>query len=98
MIAKFHELRPHAKLYIAAVVMAGAFVIGLSVYQLITSPISNQWLILAALTLLTGSFNVKVSSINAYISVSEAFVFASILLFGTPAGTATVVIECLVIL
>jgi diguanylate cyclase (GGDEF)-like protein/putative nucleotidyltransferase with HDIG domain len=98
MIAKFHELRPHARLYISVVVMAGAFVIGLSVYQLVTSPISNQWLILAALTLLTGSFNVKVSSINAYISVSEAFVFASILLFGTPAGTATVVIECLVIL
>src|SRR4029077_15476711 len=44
------------------------------------------------------SFNVKVSSINANVSVSEAFVFASILLFGTPAGTATVMLECMVIL
>lgn len=98
MIAKFHELRPRARTYIICVVLAGACVIGLSGYQLVTTPISNRWLILAALTLLTGSFNVKVSSINAYISVSEAFVFASILLFGTPAGTATVVLECLVIL
>ncbi len=98
MVPDFSELRPSARAYIVGVVLAGIFVIGSSFYSLIASPISNQWLILAALTLLTGSFNVKVSSINAYISVSEAFVFASILLFGTPAGTATVVIECLVIL
>lgn len=98
MTLQFQALRPKARLYITLVVLAGVFVIGSSVHQLIVNPISNRWLILAALTLLTGSFNVKVSSINAYISVSEAFVFASILLFGTPAGTATVVIECLVIL
>ena len=65
--------------------------------NLIVEPIGNRWVILALLTLLTGSFNVKVPSINAYISVSEAFVFASILLFGTPAGTATVVVECMVV-
>lgn len=98
MASPFQALRPGARLYITFVVAAGACVIGSSIYQLFVEPISNRWLILAALTLLTGSFNVKVSSINAYISVSEAFVFASILMFGTPAGTATVVIECLVIL
>lgn len=98
MIPAFNDLRPAARLYIVAVVLAGAAVIGSSVHQLVVNPISNRWLILALLTLLTGSFNVKVSSINAYISVSEAFVFASILLFGVPAGTATVVIECLVVL
>ncbi len=98
VVPEFHALRRSARLYIATVVLAGATAVGYSVYQLVADPISNQWLILALLTLLTGSFNVKVSSINAYISVSEAFVFASILMFGTPAGTATVVIECLVIL
>jgi len=60
-------------------------------------PVSNRWLVLAVLTLLTASFNLKIPSINAYISVSEAFVFASVLFFGTPAGTLTVVVECLVI-
>jgi putative nucleotidyltransferase with HDIG domain len=63
---------------------------------LLVDPISNRWVVLALLTLLTASFNLKVPSINAYISVSEAFVFASVLFFGTPAGTATVVVECLV--
>ena len=97
MVADFTALRPIARIYISLVVLAGASVIAHSIYQLTAEPIGNRWIILALLTLLTGSFNVKVPSINAYISVSEAFVFASILLFGTPAGTATVVIECMVV-
>src|SRR5215467_6120421 len=97
MVAEFTALRPIARIYIGLIVLAGVTVIGHSVYQLSWEPIGNRWIILALLTLLTGSFNVKVPSINAYISVSEAFVFASILLFGTPAGTATVVIECMVV-
>src|SRR5439155_3859 len=75
-----------------------ALAVGHSLHQAYTNPIGIQWLVLAALTLLTGSFSVKVSSINAYISVSETFVFASVLLFGTAAGTVTVLLECLVIL
>src|SRR5580765_6322627 len=98
MVAEFTALRPTARIYIGLIVLAGASVIFHSVYQLTAEPIGNRWVILALLTLLTGSFNVKVPSINAYISVSEAFVFASILLFGTPAGTATVELECMVIL
>jgi putative nucleotidyltransferase with HDIG domain len=97
MVPEFTALRPAARIYITVIVVAGASVIGHSIYQLTAEPIGNRWVILAVLTLLTGSFNVKVPSINAYISVSEAFVFASILLFGTPAGTATVVIECMVV-
>ena len=84
MVAEFTALRPIARIFIGLIVLAGASVIGHWIYQLTVEPIGNRWVILAALTLLTGSFNVKVSSINAYISVSEAFVFASILLFGTP--------------
>ena len=76
MAAEFTTLRPIAKIYIGVIVLAGVSVIGHSVYQLTSEPIGNRWVILALLTLLTGSFNVKVPSINAYISVSEAFVFA----------------------
>jgi putative nucleotidyltransferase with HDIG domain len=97
MVTEFQRLRPTARLYVTLVILAGATAIGQSVYELAAHPISNRWLILAVLTLLTGSFNLKIPSINAYISISEAFVFASILFFGTPAGTATVLVECLVI-
>jgi putative nucleotidyltransferase with HDIG domain len=92
----FKKLRPAAQLYVLLVILAGAAVISDSIHRLFVEPISNRWIVLALLTLLTASFNLKVPSINAYISVSEAFVFASVLFFGTPAGTATVVVECLV--
>jgi putative nucleotidyltransferase with HDIG domain len=92
----FRNLRPPARLYVLLVILAGGAVISDSVHRLLVEPISNRWIVLALLTLLTASFNLKVPSINAYISVSEAFVFASVLFFGTPAGTATVVVECLV--
>jgi putative nucleotidyltransferase with HDIG domain len=83
---------------VATVVAVGALTLGLSVHALWIEPIGSEWLLLAGLTILTGSFSVKVPSINAYISVSEAFVFASVLLFGAEAGTVTVLLECLVIL
>lgn len=94
----FLSLRSIVRIYVSAVVTVGALVLGLSVHQLFVHPIGSEWLLLAGLTILTGSFSVKVPSINAYISVSEAFVFASVLLFGAEAGTVTVLLECLVIL
>jgi putative nucleotidyltransferase with HDIG domain len=60
-------------------------------------PPGLEWFILAALTLFTGSFTVKVPSLAARISVSETFIFTSVLLFGPAAGTVTVVLDALVI-
>jgi len=82
----FLDLRPLVKAYIAIVVAAGTLAVGHSLYELYSYPFSIQWFVLALLTVLTGSFSVKVSSINAYISVSETFVLASVLLFGTSTG------------
>src|SRR5580765_3605232 len=93
MITKTNRI---ATIYVTAVVAAGAVVFGYSIRQLYEHPVSNQWFILAALTLLTGSFTIGMSSLPARVSVSETFVFASVLLFGPAAGTMTVVLESLV--
>lgn len=61
------------------------------------APAEREWFLLAALTLLTGSFTVKLPTLSAKISVSETFVFTSVLLFGPSAGTITVVLDALVI-
>jgi diguanylate cyclase (GGDEF)-like protein/putative nucleotidyltransferase with HDIG domain len=97
-MTKFSELRPVARNYVILVVSAGALTLAHSIHSLWVEPIGLQWLVIAALTLLTGSFTVKVPSLNASLSVSETFVFASVLLFGPPAGAATVLLECLIIL
>jgi putative nucleotidyltransferase with HDIG domain len=91
-------LSPVARVYVVTVVIAGTAILAHSARELYLDPINRQWIVLAALTLLTGSFTVKVPSTNASLSVSETFVFASVLLFGPAAGSITVLLECLIIL
>jgi diguanylate cyclase (GGDEF)-like protein/putative nucleotidyltransferase with HDIG domain len=97
-MASFRDLRPAAKTFVAGIVLGGGLVLAQSIHALYVEPIDVQWFVFAGLTLLTGSFTVKVPGINASLSVSETFVFASVLLFGAPAGAITVLLECLIIL
>lgn len=77
--------------------MIGQLVAGHSLLHLISHPVSYQWFILAALTLLTGTFTVRIPGIRARLSVSESFVFASVLVFGPAAGTITSLLDVLII-
>jgi diguanylate cyclase (GGDEF)-like protein/putative nucleotidyltransferase with HDIG domain len=78
-------------------VLAGAVTIIQSAYELTVRRIDWDWAILAVLTLLSGSATVRLPSLPATISVSETFVFTSVLLFGPAAGTMTVALDALVI-
>lgn len=71
--------------------------IGGSAFAILTRPLNSGWLLLAALTLLTGSFSIKLPGVHARISVSEAFVFATVLLFGPAAATVVVTLDALVL-
>ena len=82
--------------YVAAVTPAGVAVVGHSLVSGYHSPPAPEWIILAALTLFTGSFTVKVPEQAARLSVSETFVFTSALLFGPSAGTLIAVLDALV--
>ena len=94
-----HEkpLSAWGRLYVSVVVGLGAATIAYSAYQLHARPIGWNWFILALLTLLSGSATVKLPSVPATISISETFVFTSVLLFGPAAGTLTVTLDVLAI-
>jgi len=94
---RFRDLRTGTKAYIYVVVSAGAATVIQSSYDLIATPIGWHWAILAILTLVSGSATVRLPSLPATISVSETFVFTSVLLFGSAAGTITVALDALVI-
>lgn len=94
---QFAALDLSAQVFITAIVIAGFLVIGHSVDALRSTPVTSQWFVLAALTLLSGSITIKLPGIDASISVSETFVFTSVLLFGTAAGTITVTLDGLII-
>jgi len=83
--------------YLGTVTAVGLAIIAKSLADTIATPPGLEWFTLAALTLLTGSFTVKVPGLSARFSVSETFVFASALLFGPSTGTLTVVLDALVI-
>jgi diguanylate cyclase (GGDEF)-like protein/putative nucleotidyltransferase with HDIG domain len=83
--------------YLTAVIVCGAAIVLDSLVELGTSVVHLQWFILAGLTLLTGSFTVRIPGITARFSVSETFVFAAALLFGPAAATVIVLLDTLVI-
>ena len=83
--------------YLVVASVIGLTIAAYSLYNVVAAQVDLQWLILAALTLLTGSFTVRIPRINARLSVSDTFIFASVLLFGPSAGTLTVILDALVI-
>jgi putative nucleotidyltransferase with HDIG domain len=92
-----HSVLPlRLRIYVLVVAIGGLGALAESTYQLYFNPVGYEWLILAALTLFTGSATVRLPSIPATISVSETFVFASVLLFGTAPGTLIVVLDAVV--
>src|SRR5690242_14609442 len=86
-----------AKVYVWVIVGIGVCAIVQSGYALYVSPIGWNWFLLAILTLVSGSATVKLPTVPATISISETFVFTSVLLFGPAAGTLTVALDALVI-
>ena len=80
------------RLYVWSVVLAGLAAIAAALAELTTTQVpSRQWLPLALLTLVSGLATVKLPGVPALISVSETFLFSTVLLFGPAPGVMTVV-------
>src|SRR6186997_2430818 len=92
-----HTFSDKGRLYLGSVILAGSVVVLHSLYSLYKNPVGYEWFILAGLTLLSGSFTVRVPTIPARLSVSETFVFAAVLLFGPAAATMVVALDSLII-
>src|ERR1051325_469444 len=91
------RLTVRARFYLAAVIVSGVGVVLASLFQIQHQPPGRQWYMLAAPTLISGSATLPLPSVGASLSVSETFVFASVLLFGPAAGALMVALDGLVI-
>src|SRR4030095_16250553 len=91
------RMTPVARAYLATVIVSGLGAVTASLVSAQQNPLPLQWYMLAALTFVSGSATVNLPTAGASISVSETFVFASVLLFGPSAGTITVALDGLVI-
>ena len=97
MPLQLSRLSARGQAYILGVSVTGLTVAVYSWAQLFAQGVDWQWLILATLTLLTGNFTVRIPGIPALLSVSDTFVFASVLLFGPAAGTIIALLDALII-
>jgi putative nucleotidyltransferase with HDIG domain len=91
------DLTAAGRAYVAAVAALGITLLLHSIGIMFSGRMALQWFVLAGLTLLSGSFTVRVPTIPARLSVSETFVFAAAMLFGPAAATVLVVLDSLVI-
>lgn len=96
-MSPFSELSVKARSYVTAVAAFGGIVLLTSVRELSVADTDARWFVLVILTLLTSSVTVKVPSVAATLSISEAFVFAAVILFGWPGGTVLASLDGLVI-
>jgi putative nucleotidyltransferase with HDIG domain len=87
---------PGQRLYFGLIICAGLAVTATAATQLYLNPVPAEWVLLAALTLLTGSFTIRITKLSIRMSVSDAFVFAAVLLFGTATATVIVAVDSIV--
>ncbi len=80
-------------LYLYATVALGFVALFVSLLRVHSTPGGIDWLILAALTLLTGRFTIQIPAVNSKISISDTFVFTNMVLFGIPAGVITAALD-----
>jgi putative nucleotidyltransferase with HDIG domain len=95
-MTKHQQFSAAQRLYFGSVITAGLVIALLAASRLYFHPHSSEWVILAALTLLTGSFTLRMTKLAIRISVSDAFVFTAVLLFGTHVATVIVAVDSLV--
>ena len=82
--------------FLAAVILAGSFALALSLMDLSAQPIALEWLMLVALTGVSGWATLRLRAIPASFSISDTFTIAAALLFGPAAGAVTVAVDALV--
>ncbi len=92
-MAKSNPIRTVHLAYLGVITALGAVLIGLSLYRAAFGGISYQWMLLAYLTVITGSFTIAIPGVNSKLSVSDTFVFINIILFGTAAGVLTAALD-----
>jgi putative nucleotidyltransferase with HDIG domain len=91
------ELPRGGRAYVATVLLFGVAAVIYAATGLVRQPIQHGWLVLAGLTIVAGSFSIKVPSVSARLSASDAFVFAAILSFGPDVATLIAALEALVL-
>jgi putative nucleotidyltransferase with HDIG domain len=90
-------LSPPARIYVVAVILAGAGIWAASVSDLVRNPVGLEWLVLVALTVGSSWATLRIPGWPINFSISDIFTIAAALLFGPSAGAITAAVDGLVL-
>lgn len=99
LTATSHDDAPEGRLlsrYVAAVTALGLFAIAQSLTTALTSPRPTEWLLFTALVIGFGRLTLRLPGAPAHVSMSDAFLYTSAMLFGPAPGTVAIAIDCFV--
>ena len=85
------------RLYLASIVVLGALLVAQSCFDLAYTPRNWQWLLLVAVVCFSSPFSIRVPSLGATVTISEAFVFTLVLFFGPAPATVAVALDGLIV-
>jgi len=85
------------RVYVWCVITLAALAVADAVRLVVTDFPGPKWLVLAGLTILSGTATVRLPNVRAEISISETFVFSAVLIFGPGAGVLTVLLDAAII-
>ena len=75
----------------------GALVVVDSIFALRTTAHPFEWLLFAALAVLTGSFSMKIASVSASLTVNDTFLITTALLFGPAPATLAAALDTFIV-
>jgi hypothetical protein len=94
MDRKMSKPRQKPSLYYALLVeIIGFSILVYALLQIMRGSVRSEWLIIASVTVLTGTFALKIPSFSSKISLAETLTFANLILFGPAAGAVTAAID-----
>ena len=85
------------RVYVWCVIVLAALAVADAVRAVTLDFPGPEWLVLAGLTILSGTATVRLPNVKAEISISETFVFSAVLIFGPGAGVLTVLLDAAII-
>lgn len=86
-----------ARAFVGTVILLGAAVIAYSAGQLLGQPVSKLWVVLLALTAVTGLATLRIPGMPISFSISDTFTIIAALVVGPAAGALTAALDGLVL-
>jgi putative nucleotidyltransferase with HDIG domain len=80
-----------------SVILTGALAVAHAGLEVVRDFPGIEWLVVAGLTLISGTATIRLPNVQAEISISETFLFSAVLIFGPSAGVITVLLDAAII-